>query len=141
MTSTTNGPIDVSKVALNVAGATSLRFAGDFNAALGAAGLAVAGFAVVGLAGAGFGVVGFWVAGLVCAGVDFGCVSGGLPVPCAKPVDVESASAAPNMTADIAFDRTFIALPLMTEDYPLHVDRALNKRPGVQEQALNPGIS
>ena len=111
MTSTTNAPALVSKLARKVAGATSLSFAGVLSAALGAAGLAVAGLAVAGLGGGrlrflrrrGFGGRRLGLVGVAVAG---------LAVRLRKPEAVDSASAAPNMTADIAFDRTFIALPL-----------------------------
>ena len=88
-----------------MAGATSLSFAGVLNAAFGAAGLAVAGLAVVGFCVAGVVVAGLAGAGLAWAGVDVA----GFAVDWARAA-VDSVSAAPNMIADIAFDRTFIAL-------------------------------
>ena len=61
---------DVSKFARNVAGATSLSFAGVRSAAFGAAGLAVVGFAVAGFCVAGVVVAGLAGAGFACVGVD-----------------------------------------------------------------------
>jgi hypothetical protein len=111
VTSTTNTPALVSKFARKVAGATSLSFDGVLSAAL-----VVAGLAVAGLAGAGFVVAGFCVAGVVAAGLagaGLACVGvdvAGFAVDWAQPEVADSASAAPNMTAIIAFDPTFIAL-------------------------------
>ena len=100
--------MDVSKLARNVAGATSLSFAGVRSAGFGGAGLAVAAWPS-GLAVAGFCVVGvaagFAGAGLACAGAAVA----GLAGVCADVVAAAAASRALNVSVAIE-RRTVICL-------------------------------